>query len=84
MTPVFRVGELVVFARMPRWVGRLPEESQAVFRFCLGRTYRVDEIGSDGLLVLDVSADVDARFGGVMNDIRVEPEFVDRPEPQAD
>jgi hypothetical protein len=29
-----------------------------------------------GQLVLDVSAEVDPRFGGYMNDIRVEPEYV--------
>jgi hypothetical protein len=26
--------------------------------------------------VLDVSAEIDAQFGGYMNDIRVEPEYV--------
>jgi len=29
-------------------------------------------------LVLDVSGDVDKRFGGEFNDIRVEPEWVER------
>jgi len=62
---------------MPPWVGKLPEDSQAVFRFCLGRIYRVDEITDAGHLVLDVSGDIDCRFGGFMNDIRVEPEFVE-------
>jgi hypothetical protein len=39
-------------------------------------TYRVDEVTRDGLLVLNVAADVDRRFGGFMNDIRVEPRYV--------
>lgn len=78
MSEGFRVGESVVLARMPAWVDRLPEESQAAFRFCLGRTYEIEEVDDDGLLVLDVSGDIDARFGGFMNDIRVEPQYVDR------
>lgn len=47
------------------------------FEFCLGRTYRVDELDSQGLFVLDVSADIDHRFGGFMNDIRLEAEFLE-------
>jgi hypothetical protein len=42
----------------------------------VGRPYRVDEIDQWGQLVLDVSADIDERFGGFMNDIRVEEEYV--------
>ncbi len=57
---------------------QLPPESQAVFRHCLGRTYRVEEIDSQGMFVLDVSADIDSLFGGFMNDIRVEAEFFER------
>ena len=71
-----RAGDLVRLEFLPTWVSGLPEESQRVFRYCVGRTYRVEEIDKDGLLVLDVSHDIDARFGGFMNDIRVEPEFV--------
>jgi hypothetical protein len=54
----------------------LPKESQRIFEFCVGRDFLVIEIESHGLLVLDVSHEVDPRFGGFMNDIRVEPEFV--------
>ena len=61
---------------MPPWVTTLPEESQQVFRFCLGRTYRVDEIDRNGLFVLDASPDIDRRFGGLMNDIRLEAEYL--------
>jgi len=38
-----------------------------VFAFCVGRTFRVSEIDRAGLLVLDVSAEVDRRFGGYGN-----------------
>ena len=54
-----------------RWVPAL-EESATVFRACLGRAYSVTEVDEHGHLVLDVSADIDARFGGSHNDIRVE------------
>jgi hypothetical protein len=47
-----------------------------VFHFCQGRIYRVDEIDRNGLMVLDVSADIDHRFGGFMNDIRLEREYL--------
>jgi hypothetical protein len=57
-------------------VDELPEESRQVFRFCLGRSYRVAEIDALGLYVLDISGDVDERFGGFGNDIRVEAEFL--------
>ncbi len=77
---MIRTGGIVRFARMPDWVAGLPVESRRVFEFCLGRTYRVEEIDTQGLLVLDVSADVDERFGGFMNDIRLEAEFLDKME----
>jgi hypothetical protein len=79
-----RTGDWVIFASLPSWVPELPPQSQQVFQFCLGRSYRVDEVLDDGVLVLDVSPDIDARFGGYMNDIRVEPEYVvdtDPPKP---
>ena len=62
---------------MPEWVGQLPDESRRVFEFCLGRTYRIEEIDGKGLFVLDVNADIDERFGGSMNDIRLEAEFLE-------
>jgi hypothetical protein len=75
-----RVGDRITVTVLPRWVDQLPEESRAVFRFCVGRAFCVIEIDHNGLLVLDVSVDVDTRFGGYMNDIRVEPEYVVRAE----
>lgn len=48
-----------------------------MFRHCLGRSYRVSEVEANGLLVLDVSGDVDRLFGGFGNDLRVEPCFVE-------
>ena len=73
---MIKVGSQVRFAVTPPWVTTLPEESQRVFHFCLGRTYRVNEIDHHGLFVLDVSADIDHRFGGSMNDIRLEAEYL--------
>ena len=74
---MIKPGSTVRFARMPDWVAELPDESRRVFEFCLGRTYRIEEIDEHGLFVLDVSADIDQRFGGFMNDIRLEAEFLD-------
>ena len=79
---MFKVGDWVVLAALPEWVSRLPAESQAVFRFCLGRAYRVAEITEHGFLVLDVSIDVDKVLGGYMNDIRVETDYVTRSVPR--
>lgn len=70
-------GSTVRFAKMPEWVAKLADESRRVFEFCFGRTYRVREIDGQGLFVLDVSADIDHRFGGFMNDIRLEAEFLE-------
>ena len=71
-------GDRVRLVRVPPWVAKLPEESRRVFEFCVGREFRVVEVDeSRGVLVLDVSAEVDQRFGGRMNDIRVEREFVE-------
>src|SRR5689334_2735805 len=70
---MIKPGTWVVMEQAPRWVSRLPEASQRVFRFCIGKAYKVVEIDDQGLCVLDVSRDVDAVFGGFMNDIRVEP-----------
>ena len=71
-------GDWVTLTVLPPWVDKLPPESQAVFRYCLGRTFPVDEIDEQGFLVLDVKAEVDSLFGAYMNDLRVEPEFVAR------
>jgi hypothetical protein len=70
-------GSTVRFAKMPEWVAKLPDESRRVFEFCLGRTYRIEQVDSQGLFVLDVGADIDRHFGGFMNDIRLEAEFLE-------
>ena len=62
---------------MPAWVAQLPGESRRVYEFCLGRVYRVAEIDEHGLFVLDVSGDIDRRFDGYQNDIRLEAEFLE-------
>ena len=71
-----KVGDWVTLSVLPPWANQLPEESQSVFRFCVGRTWRVTDIDEHGHLILDVSSEVDKWFGGYMNDIRVEPEYV--------
>ena len=73
---MIKPGHRVVLAKLPPWVDKLPEESRKVFEHCVGRVFRVDEIDERGLLVLDVSTEVDGLIGGYMNDIRVEPEYV--------
>ncbi len=72
-----KIGDMVRMTRLPEWVDRLPFESQEVFAYCVGRVYPVTEITPEGFLVLDVSGDVDELFGGFMNDLRVEPEFIE-------
>jgi hypothetical protein len=48
-----------------------------VLEFCFGRTYLVESIDTNGLFVLDVSSDIDQRFGGFHNDLRLEVEFLE-------
>lgn len=79
---MIQAGSFVTLTTMPPGVDTLPEETFRVFRFCLGRTYRVEEIDRWGMAVLDVSADIDHRFGGFMNDIHVEPEHLLEISPQ--
>src|SRR5690606_31745047 len=55
----FRVGDRVRFAVLPEWAARLDDEARRIVEFCVGRTYIVEDITPEGLLVLDVSGDVD-------------------------
>jgi hypothetical protein len=73
---VILAGDWVILKTLPSWVAKLPPDSQQVFAFCIGRAFRVDAIDEHSHLVLDVSVEVDPRFGGCMNDIRVEAEHV--------
>lgn len=75
---MIKAGDTVKFKALPPWADELPEESRKVFQFCLGRSYKVSEIDSKGLFVLDVSKDIDHRFGGFMNDIRLEEEYLEK------
>ncbi len=70
-------GSIVRFVKMPEWAADLPDESRRVFAFCLGRTYRVEEMDLRGLFVLDVSPDIDKHFGGLGNDLRLEAKFLE-------
>ena len=74
---MIQTGSRVRLAEMPEWVASLPEESRRVFEFCLGRVYMVEEVDEQGLFVLDVSGDIDRRFGGCRNDIRVDAGFLE-------
>ena len=69
---MIQAGNRVRFVKMPDWVPELPEESLRIFEFCLGRIYLVKEVEERGLCVVDVSPEVDERFGGFMNDLRIE------------
>ena len=75
---MIETGNTVTFTRMPDWVSSLPEESQRVFRACLGKSFRVVELDQNGLCVLDVSQLIDPKFGGTDNDIRLEPDFLNK------
>lgn len=69
------VGQYVIFEKLPDWVSILPAETRRIFEFCQGKPYPIAEIQKD-MLVLDVSSDVDAKFGGRFNDLRIEAKFV--------
>ncbi len=45
--------------------------------YCVGKIFPVDGYTEEGDVILDVSAEVDDRFGGYANDLRVEPEYLD-------
>jgi len=74
----FQEGEVVRFARMPAWVDDMNDESKSVFQYCIGKDYRISEIDDQGQFVLDASKDADAKFGGFMNDIRLEAEYLEK------
>lgn len=65
-------GDFVTLVKIPDGVERLPVETQQAFQLCIKKSYRITEITDDGLLVLDVSHDVDPVLGGKYNDLRVE------------
>lgn len=72
---MIKVNDWVVLKSLPPWVEQLPEESQEVFRLCVGRTYQVEYIDKNGLFMLDVR-EVDEIVGGFMNSILVEEEYL--------
>lgn len=74
---MIQAGNRVRFVKMPDWVAELPEESRRIFEFCLGRIYLVKEVEERGLCVIDVSPEVDERFGGFMNDLRLEEDCLE-------
>jgi hypothetical protein len=52
-------------------------EQAAFLSSVFGLTYRIEEIDKQGLFVLDVRSDMDERFGGFRNDIRLEAEVLE-------
>jgi len=72
----YQVGDLGRLTTMPAWVKDLPEESRLAYNTCCRRAYKIAQITRDGLLVLDVSRDVDALLGTRHNDLRIEPDYV--------
>ncbi len=70
------VGSRVELIGLPDDVPTMPEESRVVFEYCLGRSYLVAEVDPHGLVVLDVSSDVDEKFGTIGNEIHVEAELL--------
>ncbi len=69
------IGSHVILSVLPDWVAGLPEDSQHLFRRCVGHPLPVDEIDCNGLVVLDASK-FDSEVGGQFNDIRVEAELL--------
>lgn len=63
---------------MPEWVADMPEESRRVFEACFGKTFRVESVDENQLCVLDVSQRIDPSFRGFKNNIRLEPEFLEK------
>lgn len=76
---MIKAGDRVTLQTLPPWVEQLPEESQQVFRLCVGQTLTVSSIDAHGNLELDASALADGHNGGFMNTIFVEPIYVREP-----
>jgi hypothetical protein len=55
----------------------MPPETRRVIDHCVGKAFRIAGIEDGVLYVLDVSGEVDARFGGFANDVRVEDEYLE-------
>ncbi|MDI1442639.1 hypothetical protein [Polyangium sp. 6x1] len=74
--PTLHPSGWALLAVLPPGTERLPAELQAVLRFCLARTFPLVEQTREGQWILDVSREVEPRFGGAGHDLRVEPEFL--------
>jgi len=77
-----KAGDKVRLLRPFKGIERMPSRTRDIFDHCLDKIFEVTEVTRDGLLVLDVSAEVDAKFGGFKNDLRVEPECVKLVQPK--
>lgn len=76
----FAVGDWVRLIRRPAWAEGMQLQVQQVIDACVGGAFRIDDVapGPQGeLYVLLLGEDIDARFGGFMNDLRVEAEYLE-------
>ena len=71
-------GDWVILKTLPSWIDDVPKETQDLLRFCLVRRLKVEKVDQNGCLVLLVGKEADNRFGGTMNDIRIEEQYVVR------
>lgn len=69
----WRVGDEVRVEKAPAWLEQLPEESQRIFLTCVGKIFTIEELESDGVLVLDVSRVGVPLLGGTRHIIMVDP-----------
>ncbi len=53
--------------RRPTWVSQMPRNTRSVVNWCVGRTFTVIGIDENGLIGLDLGAEVEMRFGGFQN-----------------
>lgn len=74
----YKVGDKVVLVTVPKGIDGMPLETKRAFELCLNRAYDISDITEEGLIVLDVSKDVDPILGGRFNDLRVEEYCVRR------
>ena len=69
-------GATILVRELPPELGTWPAETQAAFRFALGKRFQVSGHGRYGHLELELGPACDAQIGGFMNSIWIEPEFV--------
>lgn len=66
-----RVGDWVRLVVVPPGVAKMPPETRSVFRFALGKTFKVEDFNEYGLAELNLTKKI-----GSHNTIWVEPEYL--------